>query len=163
MAKDKQISIETKFANGSISFKMTDDRLVKLTKSTIDDLMDLIQPGQFVRGDAVGIFIRYYLDSPECVAGPDGVQKQEWDSKPRWEHVPYLWADEFISIIGLLHGKDLGLLADFAREVQWRNSLAYRSWHQQNERGGGYVNPEAHSTVETTVVSPEQWEAMKGD
>ena len=158
--KSEKIEVETKFANGSISFKMIDDRLVKLTKSTIDDIMDLIAPGQYVRGDMVGVFIRYYLDSAECIAGPDGVQKEEWDSKPRWQHRPYLWPDEFIQLVGLLHDKDLTLLADFAKEVQWRNGLAYRSWHRQNQ-GGGYYDPEKNSKVETTIVDPETWEEMK--
>jgi len=155
-----KVKIKTRFENGSITFNMGDGRLVKLSENTISDLLDLIQPGQFVRGDMVGVFIRYYLDSPECIAGPGNEQRELWDRLPRWEHTPYLWPDEFINIIGLLHDKDLSLLADFAKEVQWRNSLAYRSWHRQNQ-GGGYYDPERHSTESTVVVDKETWEAMK--
>ena len=157
------VKIETKFSNGSISFKMIDDRLVKLTKSTIDDLMDLIQPGQIVRGDMVSVFANYWFNSVELVSGPNSEQREQWNSEPRWKHEPYIDLWEFILILGVLHEKDLGLLADFTKGTMFQNSLAYRNWHQWNERGGGYVNPERHSQESTTFVSPETWEAMKAE
>ena len=77
--------------------------------------MGLIREGQTVRGDMVSVFVRYWLDSNEWIAGPGNEQKQEWDNSERWTHTPYLWAHEFISILGLLHNKDLSALADFER------------------------------------------------
>ena len=151
------IRVETRFANGSISFRVA-DRLVKLSKSTIDDLMGLIRPGQFVRGDMVSVFAHYWFNSVELIAGPGNEQKEQWGSKPRWEHTPYLFLPEFIRILGLLHDKDLGALADFARGVEFRNSLAYRNWHRQQEAGGG-AYPE-RGDIETTIASPEQWAEM---
>lgn len=153
------VKIETKFANGSISFRVA-DRLVKLSKSTIDDLMDLIKPGRVVRGEMVSVFAHFWFNSVELIAGPNSEQKTLWNSTPRWEHCPYLFLDEFIHILGLLHEKDLTALADFARGVMFQNSVAYRNWHTQQEEAG-YFNRETHSKVATSVVSPEEWEGLK--
>jgi len=47
--------------------------------------------------------------------------------------------------------------------TEFRNSLAYRSWHRQNEGSGGFHNPDAKSRVATTVVDKATWEAMTSD
>jgi hypothetical protein len=159
MGKDRKITVETRFQNGSISFRMSDDRLVKLSKTTIDDLMNLIRPGQVVRGDWVSIAANFWFNSVELITGPGGEQREQWDSEERWKHRPFVSLRETIQILGLLHSKDLTSLADFANEVDFRNSLAYRSWHRQQQGSGSpYVS---RNMTSTTVVSEREFEEMK--
>ena len=110
-----KVEIQTRFENGSISFKCN-GRLVKLGAGVVADMMDLIKPGQRVAGEMVSVFVHFWKSSRELICGPNGEQRRLWDDTPRWEHKPYLYADEFILIQGLLHERDLTALANFSSE-----------------------------------------------
>jgi hypothetical protein len=126
-----KVGIETKFANGSISFRVN-GRLVKLSKSTIDDMMNLIKPDQRVAGGMVSVFVRFWLDSQELVAGYENCQWEQWDTTPRWEHNPYLTLAEFMAVLAVLHDRDLTDMVRDAGGVQWRNATIYQSWQAQH-------------------------------
>jgi hypothetical protein len=126
-----KVGIETKFANGSISFRVN-GRLVKLSKSTIDDMMNLIKPDQRVAGGMVSVFVRFWLDSQELVADYENCQWEQWDATPRWEHNPYLTLAEFIAVLAVLHDRDLTDMVRDAGGVQWRNATIYQSWQAQH-------------------------------
>jgi hypothetical protein len=129
--REMDIRIETRFNNGAISFRMSDNRLIKLSKSTLDDMMRLVKPGRIIRGEAAGVFTHFWLNSVELIAGPDHVQREEWESEPVERHGPYIWASEFVMILGLLTERDLTAIANFVAETQWRNAVAYRDFMRQ--------------------------------
>jgi hypothetical protein len=158
-----KVEIQTRFENGSISFRMADDRLVKLTKGTISSLMGLIRERGPVRSGALDIWVRYWRGSVELVRGPNGEMLSEWDSQPRWKHQPYISLSELCEILGLLTGRDLTAYRDFTAGVDFRTCKAYIDWNLSNQESDFY-NPDRHSKIATTVVDQEAWERMtQGD
>jgi len=160
MGKDKQIRIETKFSNGSVSFRMIDDRLVKLSKSTIDDLVSLVA-GRLVGGDSVFMFQQLYLNSNELVCGPNNEQKQVWSETAMWEHTPYLYLHEVIAITGLLTERDFSALSNFTVGCEWRQASAYWAFRRQFLSEPSPLWFKDRNMTCTTIVSQEEFEAMK--
>jgi len=153
------VKIETRFNNGSISFRIG-NKLVKLTAGTLGDLKELIKPNAPVRQGAMDIFTRYWRGSVELVRGPNGEQLEQWNSEPRWKHQPYVSLSELCGILGILYGKDLSAFAAFAKDIDFRICRAYIDWNLSHQEGGFY-NQDTHSKESTVVVDKETWERMK--
>lgn len=162
MAKDKKIRIETKFSNGSVSFRMggADDRLCKLSKSTIDDLVNMVE-GRTLGGDAVYLFQQLYLNSNELICGPNNEMKELWASEPMWKHEPYTYLHEVITMTGVLTERDFSALANFTVGCEWRHASPYWSWRRQNLSDPSPYWFRDRNMTATVLVSPEEFEAMK--
>jgi hypothetical protein len=126
------VKVETEFQNGSKSFRLADKRLVKLSKGTLADLMNLIQPDQRVERGRFHVFYWHWRNTPELVAGYENCQWETWDATPRTQHRPYLTLAEFIAVLAVPHDRDLSDLVRDAGGVQWRNATIYQSWQAQH-------------------------------